>query len=262
MAGENDKEKAQVKEIETKALALCPTWETIGKENEGLIAIARKVLVKDAASLVIAKDTIKKLDEVIRTIDTKRKLGSDPLYKAWKVLTESGKKTITPFETIRRSVIAQVEAYDRKLLAEKKAEEERIAKEKADLEQREKEAKEKADAEANLKVKAHEAVPTTTEDDIVIPSLFAPPPVEARALSAEEEEIQKKKAELTVQTIRVASSVPTSSNRKWRWKITDGAKIPREYLVPDTKAIDKAVADGIRFVEGLEIYEDVQYSGR
>jgi chromosome segregation ATPase len=50
----------------------------------------------------------------------------------------------------------------------------------------------------------------------------------------------------------------TSLRSRWLWEVVDNAMIPRQYLIPDTKAINEAVRSGVREIEGIRIYEDKQ----
>lgn len=42
---------------------------------------------------------------------------------------------------------------------------------------------------------------------------------------------------------------------KWKSEVVDAKKVPGRYLVPDTRAIQKAVEDGVREIPGVKIYE-------
>lgn len=44
--------------------------------------------------------------------------------------------------------------------------------------------------------------------------------------------------------------------KRWTFKVTNLAEVPREYLVLDEKAVREAIRQGARQVPGLEIYQD------
>ncbi len=48
---------------------------------------------------------------------------------------------------------------------------------------------------------------------------------------------------------------PIKWRKDWTWKLTDVDKIPREYLVIDTVAINKDVKGGAREIPGIEIFQ-------
>jgi len=47
-----------------------------------------------------------------------------------------------------------------------------------------------------------------------------------------------------------------TTRKAWTYKIADQVKIPREYLQIDTMAIRGAIRDGVRDIEGIEIFEE------
>lgn len=47
-----------------------------------------------------------------------------------------------------------------------------------------------------------------------------------------------------------------SQRKEWKWKLVNLADVPREYLVLDTVALNKAVRAGARAIPGIEIYQE------
>jgi hypothetical protein len=47
-----------------------------------------------------------------------------------------------------------------------------------------------------------------------------------------------------------------SQRADWKWKLVDIAQVPREYLVIDSVALNKAVRAGARVIPGIEIYQE------
>lgn len=54
----------------------------------------------------------------------------------------------------------------------------------------------------------------------------------------------------------------TTVKKVWKAEIMDETLVPREYLVVDQVAINKAVRDGVRSIPGVKIYQDEQISIR
>lgn len=48
----------------------------------------------------------------------------------------------------------------------------------------------------------------------------------------------------------------TTTRKVWKFKITDSAKVPREYMIIDDGKIREAVRNGIREIEGIKIYQE------
>ena len=91
--------------------------------------------------------------------------------------------------------------------------------------------------------------------------------IEAEALEKakveHKSEVQVPIVNNTVKTQR-GESTTTSIKKVWKWKIVDQNKVPRDYLCVDSPAIVQAIRSGVRFIEGLEIYqeEDLSIRGR
>jgi len=56
--------------------------------------------------------------------------------------------------------------------------------------------------------------------------------------------------------IRTETGTTAYERVDWKFRIIDIEKIPREYLIPDEKKIDKVVKMGIREIPGIEIYQE------
>ena len=59
--------------------------------------------------------------------------------------------------------------------------------------------------------------------------------------------------EITAPKIEVAKTTVTT--KRWTFEIVDVNKVPREYLVIDSVAVNKAIRDGIREIGGLNIFQ-------
>lgn len=72
---------------------------------------------------------------------------------------------------------------------------------------------------------------------------------------AEEKGVEAPKLEVT----KVEASAPmqgATTRKSWTYKVVDQAKIPREYLQIDVVAVREAIRNGVRAVDGLEIFEE------
>jgi hypothetical protein len=48
----------------------------------------------------------------------------------------------------------------------------------------------------------------------------------------------------------------TGSRKVWKFRVTNPAEVPNEFLSPDIDKIKSAVQNGVREIKGVEIYED------
>lgn len=130
----------------------------------------------------------------------------------------------------------------RKQLDWHRAEEARVAKERAEADRIRREA-ERAAFEANA---AAIALSAQTGKPVEVPAPVAvvvPPVAEASR--------------------GVKTDYGTTSVRKvWKFEVTDSALVPRQFLMVDEQAIRRAVAEGARTIEGVRIYQDEQLSVR
>ena len=63
--------------------------------------------------------------------------------------------------------------------------------------------------------------------------------------------------------LKVTTDNGTVYERKyWTFKIVNFDKIPREYLMVDSKKVNAAIRAGIRNIDGLEIYQEVEIATR
>jgi len=63
--------------------------------------------------------------------------------------------------------------------------------------------------------------------------------------------------------LKVNTDNGTVYERKhWTFKIVDFEKIPREYLMIDNKKVNAAIRAGVRNIDGLEIYQEVEIATR
>ena len=59
--------------------------------------------------------------------------------------------------------------------------------------------------------------------------------------------------EITQPKAEVAKTTVTT--KRWTFEVVDGDKVPREYLVLDSTAVNKAIRNGVREIGGLDIFQ-------
>jgi len=59
--------------------------------------------------------------------------------------------------------------------------------------------------------------------------------------------------EITEPKVEVAKSTVTA--KRWTFELVDINKVPREYLVLDSVAVNKAIRNGIREIDGLDVFQ-------
>lgn len=193
------------------------------------------ITVTDAATagkvtevLAIVSDTAKRIEErrvaLVKPLNDEVKAVNDlvrPLAAAFDRLKTTGKD---------------------KQLAWHRAEEARVARERAEAERIRREA-ERVAFEAQA---AAIALSAQTGKPVEIPAPVAVVvPVVAEASRG------------------VKTDYGTTSVRKvWKFEITDAARVPRGFLAVDEQAIRRAVAEGARTIEGVRIYQEEQLSVR
>ena len=59
--------------------------------------------------------------------------------------------------------------------------------------------------------------------------------------------------EITQPEPEVAKSTVTT--KRWTFEVVDEKKVPREYLVVDSVAVNKAIRNGVREIDGLDIFQ-------
>ena len=88
--------------------------------------------------------------------------------------------------------------------------------------------------------------------------------IEAEAMSKAKEENTSEVVVPIVNNIKSQRGEASTSTIKkvWKWKITDETKVPREYLVVNDKALNEAMKNGERRIDGVEFYQEEQMSIR
>lgn len=204
------------------------------------------------------------VETIKRGLDSLQLRTQDDAIKAHDLLTDV-KRTYDHIEMVRTAQVGplndQVNAYNatwkprkdalklieadlkRKILAFNNAERERVARAQAEARRQQEEAARKQQ-EALAKAAAAKSSAARS-----------------KALAKAEEQGQA----IVAAQIAMPMDAPTGIRTElgttaptWRWVFTvaDAAQVPRQYLIVDEKAIRRAVAEGVRDIPGVSIYQE------
>jgi len=231
--------RAQVEALKERALA---HKVTDPKSNELAVEMGMqlKKLFKDLDDK--RKDIIKPYDTITRGINKLVKPFKDTLSDAEKTLKfKIGRYQKEQAELARR--IAQKKAAEEAERRRKEAEAER----QAEIERQKKEREEALARQAELEEKAK--AEGVEPPDVEIPEIEELPPVDIHV------EVDTQDTGPTKTEEGTASNIVT-----WKHKLIDINKVPEEYIIKSLNgpAIKNAIKAGVREIDGLEIYEDIQ----
>ena len=182
---------------------------------------ARQAVITDAATkegVVKMTGRAKKLDKAIEGL---RKAAVEPFNEHVKRVNGLCKGYQKRFQDITQGLTDKITIYDRAEAATRR-EAERIAQGAA----------RKIEAEAR---KAAEAAGVPAEE---VPTVSVVLP--------------------TAPTVTRTEEGSSHSRAVWKWKIVDVDALPRDWMIPDEKAINGAVRAGLRSIPGIRIYEETQ----
>lgn len=85
---------------------------------------------------------------------------------------------------------------------------------------------------------------------------------EQKKVDAKAERMGVESTTVVPKTVAPAASMVGAATVKkvWKFKVTDPAIVPRDYLMVDETKIRNAVREGVRAIQGVEIYQDDQLS--
>lgn len=213
----------------------------------------------EAEALVVeTQDQAENAALVLKDFKAKKKFAEDrrkeivgPLNAEVKAVNDRFKVVTEPLAVADKIVRDKVGAYQ--------AEQQRLAeieRQKAEAARREQErlaAEERAKAEAEAA--AARAAAQAEQDE------KARAEAEKAAQEAEARAIEQRKVEAQTQAEVTKAPEPTklagvSTRKVWKFEIERPLQVPREYLMVNEKAIRSAVADGVRDIQGVRIYQD------
>lgn len=227
----------QVAEAEARAKALQVTSDAeANAAGEILREIARRR--KDAEAE--RKELVGPLNQTVKRINQRFKDSLAPLDAADKIVREKVGAYQAEQERIRREEEARLEAERQE--RERKAREQREAQERAERERREQAEREEREA-------AEEAQRARDEADREAAEKLRE---EARQAAEEARTAEAAVASLPEPTLpkamvqAPAKPQGVSTRKRWQVKSIDESKLPRDYLIPDEKAINAAMREGVR----------------
>lgn len=199
----------------------------------------------------IAAGHLKDFKQKKKAAEDARKEITGPLNASLKAVNALFKEVTEPLDVADKIVRGKVGEYQaeqqrlaeierQRIEAERREQERLLAEERAKAE--EEAAKARAAAEAEQNEKAREAA-------------------EKAAAEAEAKAIEQRKAEAQKQAEVVKAPEPTklagvSTRKVWKFEVEKPFDVPREYLAVNEAAIRSAVADGVRDIPGVRIYQD------
>lgn len=219
--------------IENEAQQLVDRAEIIAKDFDGYKIV-------NNSNYEFAGEHLKKIKALYQEVDEKRKSMTKPLDEAKKRIMDFFKVPLDKLTRVESNIKNAMLSFQREQEEIRRKEEARVQelarkeeeKRKKALEEKAKKAEEKGDAE------------------------------KAEALRQQKEEVFVPTPVVESQVTKVAG---ISTKKVWRFRILDAAKIERQWLVPDEKAIQAFITatKGTRPIPGIEIYtEDILSSGR
>lgn len=131
--------------------------------------------------------------------------------------------------------------------------------------------KKKIDDDFKAAMKPLEELVKNIKDKMIIWSREEQKRLDEEQKKLEKEAMEKAKKDKTSEVVvpiindikSQRGEVSTSTIKKiWKWKVTEETKVPREYLMINDKALNEAVRNGERKIEGIEIYQEEQISIR
>lgn len=249
---------------------ITPAVEAEAADVDKILAYATGFKVATASDYEKAGEALKRIKGKAKALDELRKSLTGPLDAAKKRIMEFFKAPADKLELAERAIKGQMVAFqeeqDRiRREAERKAAE-AARKERERLEREAAAAAEKARKEreaAEAKIAAMEAAGRAEKAEAM------------RAAADEKEQVRQAEAfalQAAAQAMPVAPVVDiprtsvagTSIREEWRYEIVDPAMLPREYLIPDEKAIGavvRALKDRAS-IPGVRAYSEKNISAR
>jgi hypothetical protein len=204
-----------------------PNPQTIALKNSAIEIATRATLLKvvDSTSLLEANNMLVAIAQAKKNLDAHKQALIKPLNDHIKSITATYfKPAIEPLEqanqTLRDKVIAFTVLAQQRAAKVREAEEAKAMELNTQAEQLAAEGKDEAAAEVAQQATEHAVAAVTT----VGPS---------RVMSTDSSQV--------------------TTRTRWEFTVTDPARVPREYLMVNEKAIRAAVNSGTRAIPGVEI---------
>ena len=270
-AAETEKNEAAVAEI----IEVLPPAGTVFsleiikprfRDAEAVIAqhadISRTLAVDNEESLKLAVAIVGATKRVIRSLDDQKK--SLPEYKEAKGFVDKVNNFVGDLKD-RLTVIVdnldpRVTQYNARIELERRQREEaqrRAAEElQRKLDAEVAEANRKAAEEAKAKAEEEARARKASEEEIEAAKRKAEE--EAKKNAIEAPQVQAPVTPKQETTIRTETGTSAHSRKPWKHRIIDGKKVPREYCSPSDALIKEAIRQGVRKIEGVEIFQETR----
>lgn len=201
-----------------------------------LVAPAKAVAVTDAAAQAHAVGIGKSIKDILKRIEEKRKEVVGPIKARAKEVDDYAKKISTPLLEAELHLKKQIGAFEDQERQRRELELKRVREEQEAADRR----------KAELVAKATEGVTDETAKLMT-----------AVKVDAEFKEVRK---DLRQEEKAIESSAMKGAKLVWKFEVTNGAEVPREFMVIDEKKIREAVHGGAREIPGVRIYQETQIS--
>lgn len=211
-------------------------------KNEAIIKLEKKVnelKITNNEEFGLSNDLLKKIKELIKTIELYRKELVTPINEKVKKINDSFKPVSEKANNIKKNLENKIIEYNK--LLEKKAFEEIEKKRKEEL----------AELEKQKKIK--ESVSSFLNNNEITEK-------EIKSIDNEIDRIKEKNIEIK-STFKTENS-NTNIRKKWIYEILNSSLVPKEYCKPDHEKIMNAINLGIRNIAGLKIFEKSIISSR
>jgi len=217
---EEEKQKLDLGKAETGIDAVKITLQTLyGKKFKEMQNKVSELQVKDEPSLALATEYRSGVRKLTKEIEARR--------DAW-IFVE--KEWVNSVRSLAKTLLDPLKYMDDELKKKQAMGHAEIRRQQA-----EKEAKMRKEAEA-LQKKLDKEAKAGGYEAPQVPEMVSPEPKKA---------------------VRTESGASSSYKTKWKAKIKDPEKVPREYCSPDMKKLQYAVDNGIRKIDGCVIEEEI-----
>lgn len=202
--------------------------ERIRSESLVLVADANKQLVKTQQESDYANIILTRLTAGLKGIEMTRLSFTAPLTQSKREIDNFFKQITAPIDQAKRDLSNRVLAFRQEL--RRKDEEARL-----EHQRREEEARLKQEAERNRRQAISDSAGERGLEQHEIAPVAEPEPESAPA--------------------ETLARDTTKVRYQWTYEVAEFDKIPHKYLTLDKGAIQRAIRDGIRDIEGIKIFE-------
>lgn len=186
---------------------------------------ANEIVVDNNDSLNTAVDYLSHIANTKKNVEDTRKTMVKPINDGLKAINEWFKRFSVPLEQADKTLRGKILVYRQEQDRLRREEEERLRK----LQEKEQKRLERQAAKKGA----------------------PPPPPPVAALSVHTQD----------KTVRSGMGT-VSAKRVWKVEVVDESMLPREYMIPNYKAINAAVKAGVRQISGCRIWQEEELSVR